>query len=138
MGLPLTMVEFTPDLMSYLNAADVVVSMGGYNTICEILSLKQRAVIVPRVSVRTEQLIRAERLAARRQVRLIQPSQLTPARLLAEIDRALASPRPDPERAGIDLKGLDRISSACGELLSLVGPNSAQMAVLFPAGRLGQ
>ncbi len=117
-GLPLTLVEFTPDLMSYLHAADLVISMGGYNTVCEILSLQQRAIIVPRVSVRTEQLIRAERLAARGQIRMIAPSQLTPARLLEEVQLGLSSPRPDPGRAGIDLGGLDRISEAFGELVT--------------------
>ncbi len=123
--LPLTMVEFTHDLMSYLNAADVVVSMGGYNTVSEILGLRRRAIIVPRASVRAEQLIRAERLATRRQVRLIHPAQLTPSRLREEIDLALASPPPDPERAGIDMGGLEKISFACGEFLGLGYPNMA-------------
>lgn len=136
--LPLTLVEFTTDLMSYLHAADIVVSMGGYNTICEILALRQRAVIVPRATVRAEQLVRAERLAARGQARVIHPSQLTPARLLAEIHLALASPRPDPGRAGIDFKGLDRISSACGEQLNLVWPYLTLTGALSPAARLLQ
>src|SRR5688572_17227395 len=35
----LTVIEFTPDLISYLAAADLVVSMAGYNTVCEMLSL---------------------------------------------------------------------------------------------------
>jgi predicted glycosyltransferase len=129
--LPLTIVEFTTDMMSYLSAADIVVSMGGYNTVCEILSLRQRAVLVPRVRVRTEQLLRAENLAARHQVRIIHPSELTPNRLRGEIDVALASPRPNPGRAGIHMGGLDRISQACGELLGLVWPNPAQ-AASFP------
>src|SRR5699024_1770372 len=30
--------EFTDDLTSYICAADAVVSMGGYNSVCEILS----------------------------------------------------------------------------------------------------
>jgi predicted glycosyltransferase len=38
--------EFTDDLMSYMEAADTVVSMAGYNTVCEILSLSKRAVVV--------------------------------------------------------------------------------------------
>ncbi|MFQ5544184.1 MAG: glycosyltransferase family protein, partial [Nitrospiria bacterium] len=55
--------EFTDDMMSYMEAADVVVSMGGYNTICEILTLRKRAVVVPRVKPVEEQWIRAERMA---------------------------------------------------------------------------
>ncbi|MEM1172581.1 MAG: glycosyltransferase [Cyanobacteria bacterium P01_H01_bin.35] len=52
--------EFTDDLISYINAADLIISMAGYNTICEIISLKKPAVIVPRVRPTKEQLIRAK------------------------------------------------------------------------------
>lgn len=40
-----------------------VVAMGGYNTFCEILSLDKRAILVPRVMPRREQLVRATRAA---------------------------------------------------------------------------
>ena len=43
-----------------LAAADLVVTMGGYNTICEILTLKTPSLIIPRETPRTEQLIRAQ------------------------------------------------------------------------------
>ena len=36
--------------------------MGGYNTVCEVLSFQKQALIVPRVRPRSEQWIRAERL----------------------------------------------------------------------------
>jgi predicted glycosyltransferase len=42
-----------------MNRATALVAMGGYNTFCEILSLDKRALIVPRVQPRREQLIRA-------------------------------------------------------------------------------
>jgi len=41
-------------------AADLVVSMGGYNTVCEILTPGVPALLVPRENPRKEQLIRAE------------------------------------------------------------------------------
>ncbi len=40
-------------------AADLVVSMGGYNTVCEILSPGTISLIIPRETPRKEQLIRA-------------------------------------------------------------------------------
>jgi predicted glycosyltransferase len=43
-------------------AADLVISMGGYNTVCEILSQQTPALIIPRETPRKEQLIRAEKL----------------------------------------------------------------------------
>lgn len=50
---------FHKRLEKIMAAADLVVSMGGYNTICEILSLKKTSLIIPRESPRLEQLIRA-------------------------------------------------------------------------------
>src|SRR5262249_12734425 len=52
--------DFVPEPDLLLCAADHVVAMGGYNTICEVLSFEKRALIVPRVQPRREQLIRAQ------------------------------------------------------------------------------
>src|SRR5262249_15570533 len=75
----LQMLVFTDDLMSYLSAADVIVSMGGYNTVCEVLSAGRRAIVVPRSKPVEEQRIRAERMARLGLFRLIHPDDLTPA-----------------------------------------------------------
>ncbi|CAG0943869.1 hypothetical protein ANRL1_01507 [Anaerolineae bacterium] len=110
----LTVIEFTPDLMSYLGAADLVVSMAGYNTVCETLSLGTRVLLVPRVRPRSEQRIRAEQLAARGLARMLLPDELTPERLAGEIETTLAAP---PPRITLNLNGLARASHVLGELL---------------------
>jgi len=110
----LTLIEFTSDLMSYLAAADLVVSMAGYNTICETLSLGARLVLVPRVRPRSEQRLRAERLAARGLARVLLPDDLSPERLAAEVQAALAAP---PPAVTLDLGGLARASRAIIEML---------------------
>ncbi len=81
---------FSNHMTSLFAAADVVVTMGGYNSVTEILSLGRRAVVVPRVVPRTEQLIRAERLAARRLVRLVHPDTLPAGGLIAAVVEELA------------------------------------------------
>ncbi|MEN8190488.1 MAG: glycosyltransferase [Thermodesulfobacteriota bacterium] len=53
---------FHPRLEELMGAADLIVSMGGYNTVCEILSQQTPALIIPRETPRLEQLIRAEKL----------------------------------------------------------------------------
>ncbi len=53
---------FHPRMEQLIAAADLVISMGGYNTICEILSQRTPALIIPRETPRKEQLIRAEKL----------------------------------------------------------------------------
>ncbi len=81
--------SFTSDLMSYMNAADLVVSMGGYGTICEILSLNKQAVIIPRVKPVEEQWIRASRMAELNLIHTIHPDDLTPEHLMATVQAVL-------------------------------------------------
>ncbi len=52
-------VPFYPRMEEVFGAADLVVSMGGYNTVCEILSQKTPSLIIPRETPRREQLLRA-------------------------------------------------------------------------------
>ena len=111
----LTMLEFTPDLLSYLAAADLIVSMAGYNTVCEALTLGSRLLLVPRMRPRAEQQIRAERLAAIGLARVLTPEQLTPERLAHEIDTSLNAPR---AAVTLDLDGLARVSRALGAILA--------------------
>ena len=91
-------------------------SMGGYNTICSVLSFDKQALIVPRVHPRQEQLIRAQRLAEVGLIDLLHPQQLT----ASAISHWLQSydSRPTPARGQIDLNGLDRVSDFFGDLLN--------------------
>jgi len=56
----INMLTFEPRMEHLMAACLGVVSMGGYNTFCEILSFDKRALIVPRHVPRLEQTIRAE------------------------------------------------------------------------------
>ncbi|NOU09885.1 MAG: glycosyltransferase [Nitrospira sp.] len=115
--LALTVTDFTPRLYEYLTAADLVVSMGGYNTIVEILAANQRGIIVPRVHPRLEQCIRAERLAAKGLLEMIHPTKLTSTRLFHAIMQSLQRPRPPrSEDIGIPLDGAANVSKAMKQL----------------------
>lgn len=81
--------EFTDDLVGYMDAADVVVSMGGYNTVGEILSLGKRAIVVPRLQPVEEQWIRAERMSKLGFFQAIHPDQLTPEHLKQHLQAEL-------------------------------------------------
>ncbi len=56
---------FYPRMEELFAAADLVVSMGGYNTVCEILSQGTVSLIIPRDRPRQEQLIRAKAFKSR-------------------------------------------------------------------------
>ena len=115
-GLPrVTMVPFTPDLVSYLNAADAVVTMGGYNAVAEVVSLGKRAVVVPRAEGSDEQTIRAERFARRGLVNLLDPDVLTAHTLADAVSAALAASAPAAHQ--LDFTGVPRISELLAQLL---------------------
>jgi predicted glycosyltransferase len=103
--------DFCDDMMSLMSAADVVVAMGGYNTVCELLTLRKRAVLVPRVQPGVEQLIRAQRMAALGLVRMIAPALLSPVALMAGVDAELAAwARHERPPALQRLDGLQRVT----------------------------
>lgn len=64
--------------MELLRHASAVISMGGYNSISEILSFGVPSLIVPRVTPRKEQQIRARRLKEMKLIELCYPNKLTP------------------------------------------------------------
>lgn len=118
-GNPRILVEdFTDDMMSYMAAADLVVSMGGYNTVCEILSANRRAIVVPRVRPALEQWIRAERLAGLGLIRAVHPDSLSPRNLVQAVRRELMRGQPRRGRGErIDLHGLDKVRAQISRLL---------------------
>jgi len=87
----LEVATFADDPAHLMRQADAVIAMGGYNTVCDILSYAPRALVVPRVRPREEQLIRAERLAGRGLLDVLHPDALTPEALVAWV----AAPRGD-------------------------------------------
>ncbi|HKX30955.1 MAG TPA: glycosyltransferase [Blastocatellia bacterium] len=109
--------ESTGEMLGLMAAADVVVAMGGYNTVCEILSLRKRAIVVPRVRPTEEQWIRADRMSRLGLFQTLHPDQLTPERLMRALSESLASPS-EPARPGpVDLNALSVIAKRVEELL---------------------
>ncbi len=82
--------QFTPDFLSHLAAADLSVSMGGYNTTMNILATGVPALVWPFPQNR-EQRLRAGRLAKAGILKVIEDEDLRPERLAGLMDRMLAS-----------------------------------------------
>ena len=113
--------DFEPDLASRYATADVVVSMAGYNTVCELLSWSLRGILVPRCKPVGEQLIRARLLAARGMFDIVEPADLRPDRLLGAV---LASLDRTPNPPSIDLDALPHI---CSRVRALLGGRDTQV-----------
>jgi predicted glycosyltransferase len=106
-----------------------VVSMAGYNTFCEILSLDKRAILLPRVRPRREQLLRASRAAELGLARMLHPDRTGDAGAMAEALRGLlAQPLPSERGAARMLGGLPVVTDRVAQHMR--GPQRA------PAGAI--
>ena len=118
-GIPyLRMIEFENRMEDLIAGAKAVVAMGGYNTYCEILSFDKPALIVPRVSPREEQLIRARRASELKLIDMLLPEEAADTARFAAALKALPE-RSTPSQSNPDLRleGLVNISNIVGELL---------------------
>jgi len=83
-------VDFDPDFTAVVQAADVVVCMGGYNSIVESVYFGKRPIVMPRVPGPEEQVLRAEGFARLGLATLVGPDPLDAPALSDAIDRELS------------------------------------------------
>ncbi|HUF56258.1 MAG TPA: glycosyltransferase [Thermohalobaculum sp.] len=125
LGDRVTALAFHSRVERLLAEACGIVSMGGYNTFCEILSMDRPAIICPRVKPREEQRIRAaaaERLGLARM--LLPARDGEGAEVMAAAIRGLErQPRPSEVRIAGLLDGLETIATRAG------GPPPPRLAV---------
>ncbi|MEW6673244.1 MAG: glycosyltransferase [Thermodesulfobacteriota bacterium] len=94
--------RFTPDFLSYLAAADLSVSMAGYNTCMNVLAAGVPALVWP-FSQNREQRLRAERLASGGGLKVLSDKDIDPGRLADIMEKTLS--QPGRSKAPVDLNG---------------------------------
>ena len=92
---------FTNEFLSYLAAADLSISMAGYNTTMNILATQVPALVFP-FDQNREQRLRAERLAARRALNILSVENLKPERLADKILETLSQTAGPPKPIDLD------------------------------------
>jgi len=103
--------HFYRRMETLIGLADVVVTMGGYNTTCEILCQGKPSLVVPREVPRMEQRIRAEALSSRGLIEYLPWDALSPENLREKLTRLLDAPEPYMDAmAGFPFTGLSVIS----------------------------
>lgn len=132
--------SFHPHMEELMTAADVVVSLGGYNTICEILTHGTPALIIPREQPRLEQFIRATRLGKLHLLDFLPWDKVHPLllreKILSLIDNRL---RYRMAMADFRLSGLKTIRSRIDlmkERQAIASRSAAETATPSPAGLL--
>jgi predicted glycosyltransferase len=112
-------IDFLPEPGLLLEKADCVVAMGGYNTVCEVLSFQKPALIVPRANSRREQITRAERLCDLGIIDVLMPDRLDSHALTEWIARDKVGLQLNGH---VDMNGLSRAVQFLRELVT--GPAS--------------
>lgn len=115
--LPIYMLESVNDSLSHIAAADLVISMAGYNTSVEILRMQTPAILIPRAGPSLEQRTRARLFSQRRWVDMIDPDDLTPEILAERIATRFENPLP---RNPDDLPNLSGAAAAANLTLSVL------------------
>jgi predicted glycosyltransferase len=112
------------DSLTQINAAALVVSMAGYNTVSEILRFRKRAILVPRLGPSAEQRMRASIFSQRGLVTAIDPRELSAPRLAAAIVDTLSRPAPSP----LQLPAINGVTAVTRTLLNWLsaGPVSSK------------
>ena len=100
--------------LGYLEAADLVITMAGYNSICEILTLKKKALVIPREGPRAEQRMRSRIFAERGIVDVLYANELCPGKLAARIVANLTDSSVQNE-PGIDTDGANYVARLVAE-----------------------
>ncbi|MCX6048005.1 MAG: glycosyltransferase [Chloroflexi bacterium] len=116
-GLPVRIITSVDDTNSYLQAADLVVAMAGYNTSVEILQSGKRAIFVPRRGPSAEQRTRAQLFAARGWVDMLDPDELSVDTLVPLVvqNLSLGSTLSTPNKP--DLQGMHVAAAQLVDLL---------------------
>lgn len=100
--------RFASGFVDILAAADLSVSLAGYNTVMALLAAGTRTLVQP-FDQNREQRLRATRLAELGLLGVLEPADLAPPALAARMVHALDAP--PPPRAAVDLEGARRTAA---------------------------
>ena len=117
--LPIYMMESVNDSLSHIAAADLVISMAGYNTTVEILRMRRSAILIPRAGPSAEQRTRARLFAERHWVDMIDPDELTPKKLAQRISYHFKHPSEGNSNEPPNLNGAASAAALTMSVLAL-------------------
>ncbi|NKB75696.1 MAG: hypothetical protein GKR96_01325 [Gammaproteobacteria bacterium] len=112
-----TVFDYHNRMESLIENAQGLVTMGGYNTFCEILSFNKPTIIIPRFEPRTEQLIRARRATELSLVTMLEPENFNSESLIPLIKGLSSQPKPHDNLLPGMLDGMDQV---CERVVALM------------------
>jgi predicted glycosyltransferase len=104
--LPVKLLSTVSDSLSHMAAADLVVTMAGYNTTAELLRVGTPGLLVPRAGPSAEQQMRASLLAQRGWLNWLPPASLSTdsmaTAVLAGLEPPIGPPPTPPDLGGLE------------------------------------
>lgn len=107
----------TREMPKLLARADLVVGMGGYNSVYEAISRGRRLLVAPRAHPRLEQLERCRRLQSLGLLQTLDDDDLAePVAFARRVRETLAGPAPEPSESPVRFDGAERAAERllCG------------------------
>jgi predicted glycosyltransferase len=112
----LTLRKFTPQLLAYMQKANLSISLGGYNTTMNILRTGVNSMILPS-DKDWEQRVRAEKLEKMGVLELLHPEDLQPKPLANKMIQAIKRPLKPKSLTPFNLQGSDNTKFLLTKLL---------------------
>lgn len=103
------------DVPALARGSAATISMGGYNSICELVAARRPALVVPRQAPRVEQSMRAERFEKHGLVDVLSLDDLGPRLVSQWLDEAVH--RPDCAPPPVDVQGLRAVPGLVDDLV---------------------
>ena len=110
-----TFVDSTSCMGCEYDRTDVVLCMGGYNTMVEVVQAGRPMLVYPRVEPRLEQYIRARRFAAKGLCEMLDPNCVNPDHILDAVERLLTQGAAAPARP-LNLNGLPNVAGRLADM----------------------
>jgi predicted glycosyltransferase len=121
----ITLHDYVERLPAWMGQCAVVLSMGGYNTLCEVMALGQRSLVIPRIHPRREQEIRARALENRGVLKVLHPENLNPGNLDTLLRESLAGETLVSSSGRPPLTGIQGFKQRLRDLLG-TAPNASR------------
>jgi predicted glycosyltransferase len=109
--------RYTPNLLTYMEKADLSISMGGYNTTMNILTTGVRSMMLPFLgNGDLEQTIRSQKLEKLGILNVLHPADLEPKKFAIKIVQCMMK---KPNLVKFDLQGVDKTAAFLKALLKV-------------------
>ena len=115
-GFPVRIINHARNLYDFINAADLIVSMAGYNTLAEALGSGKKVLAIPRSGPSAEQKLRADTFSRRGFLETVSLDQASPDSMANQIHRMIRNDVAPQSRLAMD--GLNMVAN---KLLQLGG-----------------